>query len=147
MLAEYLRFRGFDVLTASDGAEAIDVATAAPPAVILMDLTMPGVDGWEATTRLKADPRTQDCIIVAVTAHALTTDEAKARRAGADAFVAKPYDLTVLGDALAKLLADGRAALSSLSAGQPSQNRKRTSRTAPASGTALPASLTRFDGS
>jgi two-component system cell cycle response regulator DivK len=126
MLAEYLSFRGFEVVTASDGAEAIDVATARIPAVILMDLTMPGIDGWEATRRLKSDPRTKDCIIIAVTANALIWDEGKATRAGADAFVAKPYDLTMLADALAKVLSQGRSALPTLSASQPSRGLKKS---------------------
>jgi two-component system cell cycle response regulator DivK len=128
MLAEYLSFRGFEVLTANDGAEAIAVATARRPAVILMDLTMPGIDGWEATARLKSDPRTERCIIIAVSGNALTTEEARALRVGADAFVGKPFDLTMLADAVGRLVSQGSAALSAFSVGQGSQRRE-TSRT------------------
>jgi CheY-like chemotaxis protein len=114
MLAEYLAFRGMTAVTSCDGADALSVARERPPAVVLMDLTMPGMDGWEATRQLKADPRTKDAIVIALTAHALAPDEGTARRAGCDGFVAKPYDLAALGDALERLLAQGRSALKTL---------------------------------
>jgi two-component system cell cycle response regulator DivK len=114
MLAEYLAFRGMAAVTSCDGADALSVARERPPAVVLMDLTMPGMDGWEATRQLKADPRTKDAIVIALTAHALAPDEGTARRAGCDGFVAKPYDLAALGDALERLLAQGRSALKTL---------------------------------
>jgi CheY-like chemotaxis protein len=114
MLAEYLAFRGMAAVTSCDGADALSVARERPPAVVLMDLTMPGMDGWEATRQLKADPRTRDAIVIALTAHALAPDEGTARRAGCDGFVAKPYDLAALGDALERLLAQGRSALKTL---------------------------------
>lgn len=116
MLTEYLTFRGFAVKTANDGANAIAIALARPPALILMDLTMPGIDGWEATARLKADPRTKDVIILAVTAHVMSDAPAKARAAGADGFVGKPFDLTTFADALGEIVAHGRAGLKALSA-------------------------------
>src|ERR1044072_1277794 len=71
MLSEYLRFHGFDVVEAVNGADAGDAAHKNPRPIGLMDLTMPGVDGWEATRRLKADARTRDVIVIAVTANAL----------------------------------------------------------------------------
>lgn len=114
MLAEYLAFRGMAAVTSSDGAEALKVARERPPAVVLMDLTMPGMDGWEATRQFKADPLTRDAIVIALTAHALAPDEGTARQAGCDGFVAKPYDLTALGNALERLLTTGRPALKSL---------------------------------
>jgi len=114
MVAEYLTFRGLSVVTASEGAEALRIARERPPAVVLMDLTMPGVDGWEATRRLKADPRTAESIVIALTAHALVHDEGRALEAGADAFVAKPFDLSLLADALTSILANGRASLNDL---------------------------------
>ena len=77
MVAEYLTFRGLSVVTASEGAEALRIARERPPAVVLMDLTMPGVDGWEATRRLKADPRTAESIVIALTAHALVRTRAR----------------------------------------------------------------------
>jgi len=102
MLVEYLRFRGFDAHGAGDGAEAVARARVLLPDVILMDLAMPNVDGWEATRRIKADPRTRGVTIIAVTAHAFAPDEVSARQAGCDGYIAKPYDLTRLADALSR---------------------------------------------
>lgn len=116
MLAEYLMFRGFSVVQANNGAEALTVARARSPRVILMDLSMPGIDGWNATRQLKADPRTKDIIVIALTAHALEPDQAEALGAGCDAFISKPYDLALLADALEKLVRRGRAALGAVSA-------------------------------
>jgi CheY-like chemotaxis protein len=115
MLAEYLAFRGMAAVTSCDGEEALEVARKRPPAVVLMDLTMPGMGGWEATRQLKADPVTRDAIVIALTAHALAPDEGMARQAGCDGFVAKPYDLAELGNALERLLSSGRPALKTLS--------------------------------
>lgn len=128
MLSEYLEFRGFAVAGASDGAEALRMAFTRTPAVVLMDLTMPGLDGWEATRRLKADPRTKDVIVIAVTANALAPEEGNARAAGADAFLVKPYDLAVLGDAIDKLITHGRPALNGLfsATGRGSSSRQAT---------------------
>ena len=115
MVAEYLTFRGLRVVTATNGAEAVAIVRHDPPALVLMDLSMSPMDGWEATRHLKADPRTQDVIVVAVTAHALSSDEGKARQSGADAFVPKPFDLAALGDAIHRVMAEGRPALHCLS--------------------------------
>src|SRR5438876_3879542 len=82
MLVEYLAFRGFQVAEARHGAEAVEVARRVHPTVILMDLSMPVVDGWEATRQLKADPLTKDIIIIAVTAHAFRSEQDSARGAG-----------------------------------------------------------------
>jgi two-component system cell cycle response regulator DivK len=109
MLVEYLAFREFHVVAAQHGEEAIEVARRVHPAIILMDLSMPGMDGWEATRRLKADPRTKDVVIVAVTAHAFPPDQASARAAGCDAVIAKPFDLAALADALRRIIATGVA--------------------------------------
>jgi two-component system cell cycle response regulator DivK len=98
MVAEYLAFRGFSVLQASTGAEAIELARRHRPRVILMDLGMPGLDGWETTRLLKADARTKGCMIIALTAHALTTQHSSALKAGCDAVIAKPFDLAALAD-------------------------------------------------
>jgi two-component system cell cycle response regulator DivK len=100
MLMEYLAFRRFEVAQARNGAEALVVARRLRPKIILMDLSMPGLDGWEATRRLKADPVTRHAIIVAVTAHAFAPEQDAARAAGCDAVIAKPFDLTDLADAL-----------------------------------------------
>jgi two-component system, cell cycle response regulator DivK len=116
LLAEYLQFRGFVVVTAASGREAVDVATQAQPAAILMDLRMPGMDGWEATRLLRANPATSDILIVAVTAAAIPDEARSAIDAGCDAVVAKPYDLTALGDALSIALVEGPSAFRFLGA-------------------------------
>jgi two-component system cell cycle response regulator DivK len=115
MVAEYLEFRGFSVLQASNGAEAMALVRRRLPKVILMDLSMAVMDGWEATRRLKADPKTRGVIVVAVTAHALKWDEQKARDAGCDGFIAKPFDLSALADGIQRLVTHGRRALPDLS--------------------------------
>jgi two-component system cell cycle response regulator DivK len=90
IFAEYLEYRGFRVATAADGLEAIEKAFELRPDVILMDLSLPGIDGWEATRRLKADERTRDTPIIALTAHALASAHEKAREVGCNAVVTKP---------------------------------------------------------
>jgi len=90
MYRDYLEFSGFRVETARDGREAIDKARALQPDLILMDLSLPGIDGWQATRSLKADPETSHLVIVALSAHALATEGERARAAGCDGFIAKP---------------------------------------------------------
>ncbi len=90
MYSEYLRFSGFDVVEASNGFEAIEKATEQMPDIILMDLALPRMDGWEATRRLKADERTKGIPIVALTGHALAGHADSAQKAGCDSFVTKP---------------------------------------------------------
>jgi two-component system cell cycle response regulator DivK len=90
MYRDYLEFSGFRVETARDGREAIEKAQALDPDLILMDLSLPGVDGWEATRLLKSDPATRHLLIVALSAHALAAEGERARAAGCDGFIAKP---------------------------------------------------------
>jgi two-component system, cell cycle response regulator DivK len=90
MYAEYLQFSGFRVAEARNGNEALQQAFALKPDLILMDLSLPGMDGWEATRRLKADASTQHIPVVALTGHALAGASEGARRAGCDSFVTKP---------------------------------------------------------
>ena len=90
MYSEYLQFSGFDVIEAANGQEALQRASDASPDIILMDLSLPVMDGWEATRRLKADPHTADIPVVALTGHALQGISEGARQAGCDAFVTKP---------------------------------------------------------
>src|SRR5262245_33916160 len=90
MYVEYLKFSGFEVAEARNGLEAIERAQSLLPDIILMDLALPRMDGWEATRRLKQDPRTQQIPIVALTGHALAGHAEGARQAGCDAFVTKP---------------------------------------------------------
>ena len=81
---------GFRVVEASNGAEAVEKALELTPDLILMDLSLPGMDGWEATRRLKADRRTKHIPVVALTGHALSGFWDMAKKAGCDAFVTKP---------------------------------------------------------
>ena len=104
MVAEYLAFRGFSVMQASTGAEAIELARKHRPRLILMDLGMPGLDGWETTRQLKADARTRRCVIIALTAHALTSQHATAISAGCDDVIAKPFDLAELADTVDRIV-------------------------------------------
>jgi two-component system, cell cycle response regulator DivK len=90
MYSEYLQFSGFDVIEAQNGMEALQRAVDAAPDIILMDLSLPVMDGWEATRRLKADKRTAAIPVVALTGHALAGISEGARKAGCDAFVTKP---------------------------------------------------------
>ena len=114
MLAQYLTFRGFFVVEAANGETAIDLVHKRRPAVILMDLQMPGIGGWDATRQIKANPATKDIIVIAVTARALAPEEGIARQAGCDAFIAKPFDITALGDAVGEVLVRGRHGLVAL---------------------------------
>lgn len=90
MYSEYLEFSGFRTAQAKNGVDALDQAFALIPDVILMDLSLPVMDGWEATRRLKKDRRTQTIPVVALTGHALEGHSDSAREAGCDAFLAKP---------------------------------------------------------
>jgi two-component system cell cycle response regulator DivK len=90
MYAEFLVFSGFDVIEASNGLEAIARAVDSAPDIILMDLSLPVMDGWEATRRLKADARTASIPVVALTGHSMDGLSAVARSAGCEAFVTKP---------------------------------------------------------
>jgi CheY-like chemotaxis protein len=88
--AEYLAFRGYRVATAEDGEDALDKTRTLRPDVIIMDLSLPRLDGWEATRRLKGDDSTRRIPIIALTAHALASARERAIAAGCDAVVTKP---------------------------------------------------------
>ena len=90
MYSEYLEYCGFDVVQAANGMEALQRAIETSPDIILMDLSLPVMDGWEATRRLKADKRTANIPVVALTGHALAGISEGAKKAGCDAFVTKP---------------------------------------------------------
>jgi CheY-like chemotaxis protein len=90
MYAEYLQYSGFRVAEAKNGNEAVAQARSLKPDLILMDLSLPGMDGWEATRVLKADEATKKIPIVALTGHALAGASEGARKAGCDSFVTKP---------------------------------------------------------
>ena len=111
MLTEYLEFRGFRVATASRGDRAVSVAQAAHPDLILMDLAMPGMDGLEATRRLKSHATTCDIPVIAVTARCFGSEKREAAAAGCDAYVMKPVDLQQLADLIVGVMRGGITAL------------------------------------
>ncbi len=104
-LARRLQRRGYDVVLAVDGQQAVSVAQSAQPDLILMDLGLPIIDGWEATRRLKADASTQHIPIIVLSAHAMTNDRDLALAAGGDDFDTKPIRFQPLIDKIASLLA------------------------------------------
>jgi two-component system, cell cycle response regulator DivK len=104
MYAEYLEFSGYRVGTATNGQEAIDRANELRPDVIVMDLSLPVLDGWEATRRLKAGPLTKDVPVIALTGHALKGHSQGAKEAGCDTFLAKPCLPQTLVEAINQLL-------------------------------------------
>ena len=91
IIRDLLRHAGFDVIEVGDGEQALIAAAAHHPDVILMDIQLPLVDGYEATRRIKADPTLRHIPIIVVTSYGLSGDETKARAAGCDAYVAKPF--------------------------------------------------------
>lgn len=95
---------GFTVLIATDGEQGISMATTERPDLILMDLRLPVLDGWEATRRIKAQPETRDIPIIALTAHAMTGDREKALEAGCDDFDTKPVEMPRLLEKVRALL-------------------------------------------
>ena len=96
MLSKRLRRRGFEVLLAVDGAQGIEVARNQLPDLVLMDMDLPGIDGWEATRRLKADKQTRMIPVIALTAHATQSDCDQAFQSGCDDFAAKPIEFAAL---------------------------------------------------
>lgn len=93
MLSRRLSRNGFEVLIAVNGQEGVDLALAEKPALILMDMSLPVLDGWEATRRVKADPATAGIPVIALTAHAMAKDRDDAMAAGCDDFDTKPVEL------------------------------------------------------
>lgn len=108
MLSRRLERRGFRIVVATDGLEGIALAQSERPDLILMDMSLPRVDGWEATRRLKADQATRSIPIIALTAHAMAADCERALDAGCDAFDTKPIDLPRLLDKIRALLPSER---------------------------------------
>jgi two-component system cell cycle response regulator DivK len=105
MLSRRLKKRGYDVLIAVDGAEGLEKARTDSPDLILMDMSLPVIDGWEATRTLKADEATRGIPVVALTAHAMSTDRERALEAGCNAYETKPVELPRLLETIEKLLA------------------------------------------
>jgi CheY-like chemotaxis protein len=96
MLSRRLERRGFEVSLAVDGQDALDKAAAQMPDVILMDMDLPVMTGWEATRNLRADPAIRNIPVIALTAHALPADRERAMAAGCDAYQSKPVDFAEL---------------------------------------------------
>lgn len=95
----------YELLIAADGAAGIETAARDRPDLILMDLSLPGIDGWEASRRLKADPELRHIPVIALTAHAMQGDEEKARNCGCDDYLTKPIDEDLLFEKLGRILA------------------------------------------
>ena len=104
LYVQYLTYFGYRAAEAGDGQDALTKAAALKPDVIVMDLSLPGMDGWEATRRLKQEPGTRDIPVIALTGHALTGSEHTAREAGCDTFLTKPCAPAVLGQEIRKML-------------------------------------------
>lgn len=104
MLTRRLERKGYEVVIAVDGQAGIDMASSASPDIILMDLSLPVIDGWEATRNIKADPATQSIPVIALTAHAMAGDEQKALQAGCDDYDTKPVNLKRLLGKIGNLL-------------------------------------------
>ena len=93
MLTRRLGRKGYEVVVAGDGEQGVAMARSEAPGLILMDLSLPVLDGWEATRRIKAAPETRDIPVIALSAHAMTSDREKALEAGCDDFDTKPVEL------------------------------------------------------
>ena len=104
MLSRRLQRRGYQVSIAVDGAQGVTAAQTQAPDLILMDMSLPVLDGWEATRRLKAAPETKAIPVIALTAHAMSGDREKALEAGCDDYDTKPIELTRLLQKMATLL-------------------------------------------
>ena len=104
MLSRRLERKGYTIVMALDGQQAVEMAASEAPALILMDMSLPVIDGWEATRRVKANEATKHIPIIALTAHAMQGDEEKARAAGCDDFDTKPVELPRLLEKMERLL-------------------------------------------
>ena len=105
MLSRRLTRKGFEIAIAEDGEHGVEMAQSESPSLILMDISLPVMDGYEAPRQIKANPTTQSIPIVALTAHAMSGDREKCLEAGCDEYETKPVDLPRLLDKIEKLLA------------------------------------------
>ncbi len=110
MLSRRLARKGYEVALAVDGAEGVAQAATQKPDLILMDMSLPVLDGWEATRRIKAETATRDIPVIALTAHAMSDDRDRAFAAGCDDYDTKPVELSRLLEKIETLLAKGRPA-------------------------------------
>ena len=104
MLSRRLTRNGYEVSVAVDGQQGVDMAVSAKPDLILMDMSLPVIDGWEATRRIKANDATRQIPVIALTAHAMAGDREKAMEAGCDDYDTKPVEITRLLGKIAALL-------------------------------------------
>ena len=104
MLSRRLARKGYDVIIAVDGQQGVDMAREEMPDIILLDMSLPVIDGWEAARRLKADDETASIPIIALTAHAMSGDREKTLEAGCDEYDTKPVDLARLLEKMVQLL-------------------------------------------
>ncbi|MDM0033669.1 response regulator [Variovorax sp. J22P271] len=104
MLTRRLSRQGFEISAAADGAQAVALAASAAPDLILMDMSLPVMDGWQATRALKAEAATRAIPVIALTAHAMSGDRERAMAAGCDDFDTKPVELARLMDKIARAL-------------------------------------------
>jgi CheY-like chemotaxis protein len=109
MLSRRLLRRGYEVVIALDGQQAVEMAAAEKPDLILMDMSLPVLDGWEATRRIKAAPETREIPVIALTAHAMSGDREKALESGCDDYDTKPIDLPRLLEKMTAALGRGSA--------------------------------------
>ena len=109
MLSRRLKRKGYEIIVARDGAEGVRAARAERPALILMDLDLPVLDGWQATRRLKDDPETRGIPVIALSAHAMENDREDALAAGCDDFDTKPVELGRLLEKISRLLPEAAA--------------------------------------
>jgi two-component system cell cycle response regulator DivK len=109
MLSRRLSRRGFQVIFAVDGQQGVDLARSERPDIILMDMSLPVIDGWEATRRVKADDTTRSVPVIGLTAHAMSGDREKAIAAGCDDYDTKPVELERLIGKIEKLLGTAKA--------------------------------------
>ena len=110
MLSRRLERRGYQIVIAVDGQQGVDMAASELPALILMDMSLPVIDGWEATRKIKAGESTRHIPIIALTAHAMDGDEQKAKAAGCDDYDTKPVELPRLLGKMESLLGQPPAA-------------------------------------
>jgi CheY-like chemotaxis protein len=97
LVTKFLRHLGYQLLEATDGVQALELASSSAVDLILLDLGLPALDGYQVARRLKSDPATADIPLVALTAYALRSDQDRATKAGCDYYLAKPFELDVLG--------------------------------------------------
>ncbi len=104
MLSRRLIRKGYEVVLGEDGEKGVEMAASESPDIILMDMSLPVIDGWEATRRIKADAATSAIPVIALTAHAMASDREKAMAAGCDDYDTKPVELARLLEKIEKLL-------------------------------------------